>query len=155
MDEIFEIKMNSFIIIVTTDDNEDASALRMDISIHQDNNNSLKLSLNTQSNMKQIVTNMIIERQRYIKNNEEGLEKGDKEEDRDSEIKEKEENNKKKKELERVGSPVIGGGSIIRLCSFNANKKMEPLSFATWMNILNTNPKTVLILLSMSKKCNI
>ena len=37
---------------------------------------------------------------------------------------------------------------IIRLCSFNAHKKFEPTSFAAWMNVLMSNPRTVLVLLA-------
>jgi predicted O-linked N-acetylglucosamine transferase (SPINDLY family) len=33
------------------------------------------------------------------------------------------------------------------LCSFNANKKMEPISFLVWMNILRRIPNSFLFLL--------
>ncbi len=34
------------------------------------------------------------------------------------------------------------------LCAFNANKKLEPVSFAAWMNIMVENPTSVLLLLA-------
>jgi predicted O-linked N-acetylglucosamine transferase (SPINDLY family) len=35
------------------------------------------------------------------------------------------------------------------LCSFNANKKIEPIAFAAWMNIMRENPRAVLLLLDL------
>lgn len=52
--------------------------------------------------------------------------------------------------------PVVPVNSLL-LCSFNANKKMEPVSFLSWMNILHRVPSAVLVLLSVSSdtKANI
>ena len=36
------------------------------------------------------------------------------------------------------------------LCSFNTNKKLEPVVFQTWMQILQENPRALLVLLEMS-----
>ena len=38
-------------------------------------------------------------------------------------------------------------GDTVILCSFNSNKKMEPISFSMWMNILRRSPHTILQLL--------
>ena len=39
----------------------------------------------------------------------------------------------------------------IRLCSFNAHKKIEPTSFSVWANILRSTPRAVLILLDAAQ----
>ena len=42
-----------------------------------------------------------------------------------------------------------GSSEKVWLCSFNANKKIEPVAFAAWMNIMREHPRTVLILLDL------
>ena len=42
-----------------------------------------------------------------------------------------------------------GSPDNIWLCSFNANKKIEPIAFAAWMNIMRENPRTILILIDL------
>lgn len=37
----------------------------------------------------------------------------------------------------------------IFLCSFNANKKLEPISFGAWMNILHRVPNAVLVMMTL------
>jgi len=36
-----------------------------------------------------------------------------------------------------------------RICSFNANKKMEPISLHTWINVLRRVPWSILLLLDL------
>lgn len=45
--------------------------------------------------------------------------------------------------------PVVPDDALL-VCSFNANKKMEPVSFHSWMNILLRIPTAVLVLLDVS-----
>lgn len=41
----------------------------------------------------------------------------------------------------------VDNENMFLLCSFNANKKLEPYSFETWMNIMRQSPETVLLIL--------
>ncbi len=41
----------------------------------------------------------------------------------------------------------VDNDNIFLLCSFNANKKLEPYSFETWMNIMRQSPETMLLIL--------
>eukprot|EP01032_Pedospumella_encystans_P010712 gene10712-12498_t len=45
--------------------------------------------------------------------------------------------------------PIVPKDALF-VCSFNANKKMEPNSFRAWMQVLHRVPKAVFILLSVS-----
>lgn len=45
---------------------------------------------------------------------------------------------------------IISLNNRVKLCSFNANKKMEPTSFSVWMNVMRSEPATVLVLLDMA-----
>ena len=51
---------------------------------------------------------------------------------------------------DQSSSPLFSSPSTIWLCSFNANKKMESISFNVWMNILRRVPKAVLLLMVSS-----
>jgi predicted O-linked N-acetylglucosamine transferase (SPINDLY family)/tetratricopeptide (TPR) repeat protein len=44
--------------------------------------------------------------------------------------------------------PVVPAGALL-ICSFNANKKMEPVSFRAWVNVLMRVPRAVLVMLDV------
>jgi len=44
-----------------------------------------------------------------------------------------------------------GSDDRVWLCSFNANKKIEPIAFSAWMNIMRENPRAVLLLLDLNE----
>jgi predicted O-linked N-acetylglucosamine transferase (SPINDLY family) len=55
-----------------------------------------------------------------------------------------------KKEYEPTNDHIISLYNRIKLCTFNANKKMEPISFSVWMNIMRSKPLSILVLLEMT-----
>ena len=46
-----------------------------------------------------------------------------------------------------MASPLLSLPSTIWLCSFNANKKIESMSFHVWMSILRRVPTAVLLIM--------
>jgi hypothetical protein len=54
------------------------------------------------------------------------------------------------KKNESITDHIISLNNRIKLCNFNTNKKMEPISFSVWMNIMRIKPSSILVLLEMT-----